>query len=79
MGTSWGWHTERIDRIIDTIHFVRSETNPAIQLADCATYIAARQRKIDSGRVKPSAAVTDLWNRHIAPHVHLDAVWHPTA
>ena len=30
-GTSWGWNTEQIDRIVDTIHFVRSETNPGIQ------------------------------------------------
>jgi hypothetical protein len=26
-GTSWGWKTVHIDRVIDTIHFVRSETN----------------------------------------------------
>lgn len=79
LGTTWGWKTERIDHVIDTIHFVRSETNPAIQLTDCATFIAARQRKIEAGEVKPNEAVTDLWTAHIAPHVYEDSVWYPTA
>jgi hypothetical protein len=78
MGTTWGWNTEQIDHVVDTIHFVRSETNPAIQLADCAMFIAARQRKIDSGLVIANAAVTDLWTGRIAPHVHGDSIWHPT-
>lgn len=78
MGTTWGWATEPIDHVVDTIHFVRSETNPAIQLADCATFVAARQRKIDSGLVSPNAAVTDLWRGRIAPHVHRDSIWYPT-
>ncbi len=78
LGTTWGWNTERIDHVVDTIHFVRSETNPAIQLADCATFVAARQRKIDSGLVSANAAVTDLWRTRIAPHVLRDSIWYPT-
>lgn len=78
MGTTWGWDPERIDHIIDTIHFVRSETNPAIQLTDCATFLAARQRKSEAGLVKPNAAVTDLWKTYVAPHIYQDAVWYPT-
>jgi hypothetical protein len=78
MGTTWGWNTERIDRIVDTIHFVRSETNPAIQLADCATFVAARQRKIESDLVRQNAAVTDLWQSRIAPRVHRNSVWYPS-
>ncbi len=77
-GTRWGWATQRIDHIIDTIHFVRSETNPAIQLADCAAFIAARQRKIDRGDVAPNAAVTKLWQDHIEPNLWDNAVWYPT-
>jgi len=79
LGTSWGWKTERIEHIIDTIHFVRSETNPAIQLTDCAAFIAARQRKVDAGKVKPNQAVTGLWKTHILPHVYENSVWYPTA
>lgn len=77
-GTRWGWATQRIDHIIDTIHFVRSETNPAIQLADCAAFIAARQRKINRGDVVPNAAVTKLWQEHIEPNLWDNAVWYPT-
>ena len=76
-GTAWGWDTEQIDHIIDTIHFVRSETNPAIQIADCAAFIAARQRKIGRGEVKTSEAVTRLWEERILPHMFTNRLWHP--
>lgn len=78
LGTTWGWNTERIDHIIDTIHFVRSETNPAIQLVDCAAFIAARQRKIVRGEVKPNAAVTDMWENQIGPFMWWNSVWYPS-
>jgi len=48
-GTSWGWKTAQIDQIVDTIHFVPSHSNGAIQLADCATYIASRVRRSGQG------------------------------
>ena len=76
-GTAWGWDTEQIDHIIDTIHFVRSETNPAIQITDCAAFIAARQRKISRGEVKTNEAVTRLWEERILPHVFTNRLWHP--
>ncbi len=81
LGTSWGWNPERIDQIVDTIHFVPSHSNGAIQLADCATYIAARVRKIKAGIVAagPSAdAVERLWETRIEPHIDTDAVWYPS-
>jgi len=81
LGTSWGWNTERIDRIIDTIHFVPSHRNPAIQLVDCATFVAARVRKIRAGLVaegQSAEAVEGLWEERIAPHLWQNAVWHPT-
>jgi len=80
-GTSWGWNTEQIDHVIDTIHFVRSETNPAIQLADCAAFIAARMRKIESGLVsedQASEAVEKLWTERVEPFVWENAIWYPT-
>jgi hypothetical protein len=81
LGTSWGWNTEQIDHIVDTIHFVPSHRNAAIQLVDCATFVAARLRKIRAGLVPggPSAeAVEKLWEERIAPHILQNAVWHPT-
>jgi uncharacterized protein DUF3800 len=80
-GTSWGWNTERIERIVDTIHFVRSKTNPGIQLADCAAFVAMRRRKVKMGLVAkgPSdGAIERLWTERIRPHVRHDAIWHPS-
>lgn len=77
LGTSWGWNTEQIDHIVDTIHFVPSHRNPAIQLVDCATFIAGRKRKIDRRLVAPNSAVNDLWTQRIEPHIAENAVWHP--
>jgi uncharacterized protein DUF3800 len=80
LGTSWGWKTEQIDRIVDTIHFVPSHSNAGIQLTDCATYIAARIEKIRAGVVPggPSAeAVEELWETHIVPHLRTRDIWYP--
>ncbi len=79
-GTSWGWKTAQIDQIVDTIHFVPSHSNGGIQLADCATYIASRVRKIRAGIVpadRSAEAVERLWETRIEPYIHLDEVWHP--
>jgi hypothetical protein len=81
VGTSWGWQTEKIDRIVDTIHFVPSHRNGAIQVTDCATFIAARLRKIQESLVKDNAsaiAVEGLWETRILPYVRTNQVWYPT-
>jgi hypothetical protein len=80
VGTSWGWKPEQIDHIVDTIHFVPSHSNGAIQLTDCATYIAARVRKIRAGTVpsgRSAQAIEELWETRIDPHIWQDSVWHP--
>lgn len=80
LGTSWGWNPEQVDQIVDTIHFVPSHTNCAIQLADCAAYIAARVRKIRAGIVpagQSADAVERLWETRVAPHIDEDSVWYP--
>jgi Protein of unknown function (DUF3800) len=81
MGTAWGFRTERINRIVDTIHFVPSHTNCGIQIADCATFVAARMRKISSGivaRGSSAEAIERLWDERIDPFVFADEVWHPS-
>jgi hypothetical protein len=80
IGTNWGVYTEQIDHIVDTIHFVASHQNGAIQVADCATFVASRMRKIQAGIVKEgpsSEAIEDLWERRIEPFVHTNEVWYP--
>jgi hypothetical protein len=76
-GTSWGWQAEPIDHIVDTIHFVRSETNPAIQLADCTAFLVARQRKISRHEAPPNPAVTALWEKHVLPYMWANEIWYP--
>lgn len=80
-GTSWGWATERIERIVDTIHFVPSHSNAGIQLADCATYIASRIEKMRAGVVpendRSARAVERLWESRIVPHLVIRDIWHP--
>jgi|GEM_PF-810744 len=81
VGTSWGWKAERIDRIVDTIHFVPSHRNPAIQLVDCATYIAARMRKVQAGKVadeRAAQATRELWDNRIEPFIWTNSIWFPT-
>lgn len=81
LGTSWGWNTEQVDHIVDTIHFVPSHRNPAIQLVDCATFVAARQEKIRAGLVsadRSAEAIEGLWEKRIAPHVRRNSIWYPT-
>ncbi|HEX6456657.1 MAG TPA: DUF3800 domain-containing protein [Solirubrobacterales bacterium] len=80
VGTSWGWYTEQIDHIVDTIHFVPSHSNGGIQLADCATYIASRTEKIRAGIVPDNAsaeAVEQLWESRIVPFLHTRNIWFP--
>ena len=80
VGTSWGWNTERIDHIIDTIHFVPSHRNPAIQLVDLVAFLAARTRKIRAGAVadgRSAEAVETLWEQRVAPYLCDNSVWHP--
>jgi hypothetical protein len=80
LGTAWGIYQERVDRIIDTIHFVASHQNGGIQVADCAMFVASRMRKIQAGTVAEgpsSEAIEDLWERRVEPFVHADEVWYP--
>jgi hypothetical protein len=80
LGTNWGYRTEQIDHIIDTIHFVPSHRNGAIQVADCATFISARLRKVQDGIVKENEsakAVERLWEERVEPFVLINEVWHP--
>lgn len=44
--TGFGWRPTQAKHIIDSIHFVRSNNNELIQLADVVTYIISRGRKV---------------------------------
>ena len=44
--TGFGWRPTQAKHIIDSIHFVRSNNNELIQLADVVTYIISKGRKV---------------------------------
>lgn len=50
--------------IIDTVHFVRSETNRGVQLADLVAYLLNRIQHPD----RRAATERALWNQHVAPN-----------
>jgi hypothetical protein len=80
LGTQWGWRTEKIERIIDTIHFVPSHRNCGIQVADCAAYVAARARKLDDGTIarnRSAQVVESLFEKRIEPFLRTNQVWYP--
>jgi Protein of unknown function (DUF3800) len=78
-GTGWGWNPIPIDHIVDTIHFVRSETNWVIQLADCTAFAAGRRARVERGvqGTPGDAALEHLWANHIAPNLLVWRIWYP--
>jgi hypothetical protein len=46
----------------------------------CATFVAARMRKIQSGLVADdhsAEAIRELWEKRIEPFVWANSIWHP--
>jgi hypothetical protein len=47
--TGWGWRPTKIERLIDSVHFVRSENNHLIQMADLVAYLLLRGKRAQDG------------------------------
>jgi hypothetical protein len=75
-GATWGYRARRITRVIDTIHFVRSSTNPLVQGADLVAFLARRMKAHEEPDERAQAANARLW-AILEPHVHHDWCWHP--
>jgi hypothetical protein len=43
--TGWGYRPTKIERLIDSVHFVRSEDNHLIQMADLVAYLQLREMR----------------------------------
>ena len=43
-----------ITRIVDRVHFVRSETSPGVQLADLAAFVLTRRKRFPTSSLRPS-------------------------
>ncbi|MEC9268632.1 MAG: DUF3800 domain-containing protein [Pseudomonadota bacterium] len=44
--TKFGWRPTQINRIVDSVHFVRSKNNRLIQLSDIVAYVLLRGRRV---------------------------------
>ena len=59
-----------IDRVIDTVHFVRSEDNRGVQLADLVAYALNRVNRAGWQPTKPGdQALMDMLRAHVMPLV----------
>jgi hypothetical protein len=73
---TWGYLARRINRVVDTIHFVNSRTNPLVQGADLIAFLALRARTVreaDTRAARATAAVQAV----IQPRVQHDHCWWP--
>lgn len=43
-----------LTRIVDQVHFVRSETSPGVQLADLAAFVLTRRKRFPTSSLRPS-------------------------
>lgn len=61
----------RVERIIDTVHFVRSEDNRGVQLADLVAYSLNRVRRKAQAPSKShgDVALAKMFAAHVAPHI----------
>lgn len=53
-----------MSQVVDTVHFVRSETNRGVQLADLVAFLLGRRRRHVSDSVED-----EMWNTMVAPYV----------
>ena len=75
-----GYRSQQLNRIVDTLHFVKSHESPMTQLADLAAYVRRRSaRQHESDRFRP---VMDRWAGMVtaavaAPSGAMDSIWRP--
>ncbi len=73
---TWGYLARRIHRVVDTIHFVNSRTNPLVQGADLIAFLTLRAKTVheaDARAARATAAVQAVIQRH----THHEHCWWP--
>jgi hypothetical protein len=71
-----GYLSRRIHRVVDTIHFVNSRTNPLVQGADLIAFLALRAKTTQEADPRAARATTALQSI-LQPRVHHDHCWWP--
>ncbi|GIG29496.1 DUF3800 domain-containing protein [Cellulomonas marina] len=59
----------QLRHIVDTVHFVRSETNRGVQLADLAAYGLARAERVRDSMSAGNVALVRLVDEYVLPQV----------
>lgn len=73
---TWGYLAKKIDRVVDTIHFVSSKTNPLVQGADMIVFLALRWKTHVEKDPRSAKAIAGL-RAIIEPRIHHDHCWFP--
>jgi hypothetical protein len=73
---TWGYLARKIDKVVDTIHFVNSKTNALVQGADMVSFIAFRWTTHVESDPRSAAAVAEL-RSIVDPMVHHQHCWWP--
>lgn len=74
--STWGYLARRINRVVDTIHFVNSRTNPLVQGADLIAFLTLRAKTVREPHARAARATASV-QAFIQPHVHHDHCWWP--
>jgi Protein of unknown function (DUF3800) len=71
-----GYLAKKITRVVDTIHFVSSATNPLVQGADMIDFLALRKYTHRETDRRSEAAIDHLWDL-VEPRVRHIHCWYP--
>jgi hypothetical protein len=76
MGTTTGYRTREITRLLPALHYVRSVDSRLVQLADCVAFLRNRVQKMGgAARSRSDEAVFELWTSHCLPLVVTNMIW----
>lgn len=73
---TWGYLSRRIHRVVDTIHFVNSRTNPLVQGADLIAFLALRSKTVEESDPRATRATAAI-QAILQPRIHHDHCWWP--
>ena len=68
----------KITRIVDTVHFVKSETNRGVQIADLVIFALSRRARKKQSVSQGDAFIEDLVSEYILPNVKTSRGTWPT-
>lgn len=74
LGTSFGYKSLDLTKIVDNVHWVKSHNSRLLQLTDICTYLCQRYERDNAKTTASATIVKQLWGI-IAPRVRRGRVW----